>query len=882
MSFISSEQYVPGIDYQAVQPNLDLINSALNTKQAKFEKNYDLISQLKQGYINLDVAADEDKELLNSFNTKMGDWFSNNRNADFSNSRVVDSITGLFDKVSNNPDLMEGVKKTRVFRQAFQEIEDSKKNGKYSSINEQNLVDDFQKYKVSKGKDKLNHSPKSYVPFCDYNKKWYEDTAKLQADVSYKAEGMNNYWKVGIGHVDVTKNLSRDRIYNTLVGSADDCVKSQVREEAIYSYNHDPEFKKTLYERQQKKFKQFRDKTSSNIDQLTSEINRLKSLKNPEFDNQIAELEKNLERSNESLTEWQSKIAMDDEQNSVYKAAFYNRGESDILGDALDIYFHEKSDNFASGVAYKQTLPTYHNNAAFGALLKQQAHDAAGGGTNHSSSSKQTNKEQAAADKAEAAKNGLYVPGGNMASVESKVDREGGVESLATYNDHIEQAAQATTSEHVNFLIQLNKENALDANQKKALENYEIDKNINNLRQATNGIVSKYMTDYNNGKINNSRIEIYVEKLIDLGDFENTLRAKKTKAINNILKQDEFSKYKNESELLQKGNLKHVDDIAKKEEFLNLIGLTVDNSPFITTSNNSDNPFSNGIQIVDKEALNLYIKNNKDKVISAVIKYNKNYEKGDTKKLANYFENPDVASFYKQADEKLKVLAYNKDMYIIPDGKEGDELELNKEARAKAALMGRMPGVQSLPTGSVKIIGVTKDNMIINITVPPVKKESESQEYELKDSEGKTYKIKSGESVKGNNGDPMPFIVPIGSALKGMVDMRFVQGGPISAKIGNLGDKDWIDFSHVRIVTNNVSGEKLKLGVDVSKHNRDLKFHYSINGMDLPEYFRNLPTKNPNYANTWDELTSVANFDLENSNPDYVFDLIKNYLKTKK
>lgn len=192
--------------------------------------------QRVQGYVSslhgFDIMKPETRSYLEG---KIGEMKTavGSVNGDFSDQRLTNAIGGVAGKISNDPIVQNGITSTMTFRKGQADIEESKKNGKYSVENEWDFQTEASKW--LNDKDYTTQFEHEYTPYIDVRKK-VMDVIKSLGDneliqqVPFVTDSKGNIMidkatgKPIINHAIIEKHYkgkSADRIVNAITASLD-------------------------------------------------------------------------------------------------------------------------------------------------------------------------------------------------------------------------------------------------------------------------------------------------------------------------------------------------------------------------------------------------------------------------------------------------------------------------------------------------------------------------------------------------------------------------------------------------------------------------------------------------------------------------------------
>jgi len=351
MAFISYDQYVPNNNFDPIDLDIKGLAGIAAKEQSDYDSNFLKLSALKQGYLNIDLLNQEDKDQLNQYNEQIGNWFTNNRNANFADTRTIESVSKLFNPISKNPDLLAGARTTSLYKQNQQLIEQSKKDKTYSSTSHANLMHDMEQYRNAKGQDKLNWSPRPYVPDCDYGKNFAGIAAKIKPSSEFIDPTQDPSWTVNGGAMTGTKNeVNTQRYFSAFAGAADDCFQNQMRERSYYNLNNNPAFKNDIYKGKVSLNNIGITDATNNITRINQQLKEFDTRGIPKTAPEYQQLSQTLTSETERLNLLNTELK--DLQTPEGLSKFLNRNQAELLNDATEILGFQTLNNMAQGFAY--------------------------------------------------------------------------------------------------------------------------------------------------------------------------------------------------------------------------------------------------------------------------------------------------------------------------------------------------------------------------------------------------------------------------------------------------------------------------------------------------------------------------------------------------
>lgn len=195
--------------YISQAPVIEEMGIVGREKQAKYDEGIQKI----QGHIDqiagIDVVRDIDKKYLQQSLNQLGGNLRKVAAGDFSNYQLVNSVGGMIDSISKDPNIQNAAYSTAKYRREVGNMESARKNGKSSPENEWYFANQANQW-LSSGniKDTFNTQ---YIEYTDVDKK-LRDLAKQVQEVDNS---------IDIPYVrNASGELARDENNNPIVDDA--------------------------------------------------------------------------------------------------------------------------------------------------------------------------------------------------------------------------------------------------------------------------------------------------------------------------------------------------------------------------------------------------------------------------------------------------------------------------------------------------------------------------------------------------------------------------------------------------------------------------------------------------------------------------------------
>jgi hypothetical protein len=312
MSYISGFQYVPGVEYQPIVPDLKLLAGAAKTLQQKFEYNYEAMNKLKSVYENIDFMNEEAKTRYDGHINKSKEFYKNNPNLDYTDSKTIKSLQSLYQPLLDDDVLYEKFKDEKAIKNQIKTVNLLQKEGDetYSDRHAAVMYHDIEKYRKAKGDDatKLARSIR-YVPNVDifgltkrcddlkpsgyrFDSPGPDGIYSTNEYAGVQSASYENCFKSAILSSDTAKaHLDTEARYELITGDP-----KKVAQSHLEKFNNDLDLKKQIYssviEQNNRKIQAFQlsgqydevEKLTNNNLEMTSMISALKPISEKELD----------------------------------------------------------------------------------------------------------------------------------------------------------------------------------------------------------------------------------------------------------------------------------------------------------------------------------------------------------------------------------------------------------------------------------------------------------------------------------------------------------------------------------------------------------------------------------------------------------------------
>lgn len=151
-------------------------------KQQQYNEGYQKIQTSIDNIAGLDVVRDIDKQYLQSKLNQLGDNLKEVSAGDFSDFQLVNSVTGMSNKLAKDNNIINAVSSTNAYKRGLAEMNAANKEGKGSPSNDYDFKKGASAWLNSTTVDETFNG--SYQPYTDYKKHSLEVIKALTKDES--------------------------------------------------------------------------------------------------------------------------------------------------------------------------------------------------------------------------------------------------------------------------------------------------------------------------------------------------------------------------------------------------------------------------------------------------------------------------------------------------------------------------------------------------------------------------------------------------------------------------------------------------------------------------------------------------------------------------
>jgi hypothetical protein len=314
-------------------------------KQQRYDEGLQKIQESIDNVAGLDVVRDVDKQYLQSKLNQLGSQLSMVAGGDFSNFQLVNSVNGMTNQISKDPNVLNAVSSAAKYKKELETIQKFRSEGKTSPSND--LIFNLQANDWLNSKD-LNKSFNAiYTPYTNVDKESrsiIKDLAKqyTQNDIVFDYDENNNI--IGVRDIMTKKRVegvTADRIKTALKTGLSPQSLKQLSIDGQYKYfNTSPEeFVNNINSSYTETFSKFNEERNN----LQS---KLEITKNP---SQKIAIQRRIEDLDQKINNVRS------EYNSISKG--FEEGE--VTSAQAQIYSMNYIDNMANAFATQSVTTEY-------------------------------------------------------------------------------------------------------------------------------------------------------------------------------------------------------------------------------------------------------------------------------------------------------------------------------------------------------------------------------------------------------------------------------------------------------------------------------------------------------------------------------------------
>lgn len=317
-------------------------------KQQKYDEGIQKIQTNIDNIAGLDVVRPVDKAYLQSKLNQLGNNLTSVAGGDFSNFQLVNSVNGMTNQISKDPNVLNAISSARTYRKGLEDMDAANKAGKGSASHDWLFKTDASNWLNDEDINKtFNGGYKQYSPYQKNAQEVIKGLVKNETgkDVAFEYDKNGNM--VVLDAITRTKiaGITPERIRSALMTGLSPNDFQSMEIDGRYNYtNASPEqFALDLnksYKTDYDRLKQLRDMTAGAIDSTNSAV-------------QKSQLQQRLDSLDKSLNDVQS------EYSSVSKT--FAQGDTE---SAKARYYSTKwMNNFSETFASKSDISSYETNA---------------------------------------------------------------------------------------------------------------------------------------------------------------------------------------------------------------------------------------------------------------------------------------------------------------------------------------------------------------------------------------------------------------------------------------------------------------------------------------------------------------------------------------
>lgn len=248
-------------------------------KQQKYDEGIQKIQTNIDNIAGLDVVRDVDKAYLQSKLNQLGNNLSTVAAGDFSNFQLVNSVNGMTNQISKDPNVLNAIASAKTYRKGLEEMAAANKDGKGSASNDWLFKTDANDWLNSRDLNKSFSG--GYKQYTNYKKNALEVIKSLiknetTKDVSLEYDANGNV----VGILDATTRtkiagITPERIQAALMAglSPNDFQQMQIDGRYNYSNSTPEQFVDDVnksYQKDYNSIKEKRDTLANSIDSTKS------------------------------------------------------------------------------------------------------------------------------------------------------------------------------------------------------------------------------------------------------------------------------------------------------------------------------------------------------------------------------------------------------------------------------------------------------------------------------------------------------------------------------------------------------------------------------------------------------------------------------------
>lgn len=216
-------------------------------KQEQYNQGVQEVQQAESNTSGLDIVQGAQKQYLQNSMNIAGGELKKYAGADYSNQQLVNSLTGMINKVAKDPIIQNGVSSTMNYRKGLADMQEARKAGKSSPDNEWDYMNNASKWLNGDVNSSFNSG---YTPYVDVHKKALEVLKTLHADKNLQdipfvrdAQGNIDYSKIAVAMQEQgVEGISAAKLENAVRASFDENDLNQLSISGRYQFrNYTPD-----------------------------------------------------------------------------------------------------------------------------------------------------------------------------------------------------------------------------------------------------------------------------------------------------------------------------------------------------------------------------------------------------------------------------------------------------------------------------------------------------------------------------------------------------------------------------------------------------------------------------------------------------------------
>lgn len=211
-------------DYVQVSP-VEAMTMVGMQREQKLQEGIATVNNYVQKVAGIDILRDADKQYLSNNLTNLKSGITKNLSGDYSDSRIVNQITGAASKIYKDPVIQRAMVSTAAARRGLAEMDEARKKGENGPSNDAEFNKRLMQY--SQSTDQESAFNYNYEKYTDVNKHVMDIVGKLHKSGTLTDEAFENVYDAS-GKV-TGRRLSESTIRNGFEGVKPDQIRAALR-----------------------------------------------------------------------------------------------------------------------------------------------------------------------------------------------------------------------------------------------------------------------------------------------------------------------------------------------------------------------------------------------------------------------------------------------------------------------------------------------------------------------------------------------------------------------------------------------------------------------------------------------------------------------------